>query len=283
MGSIKLNSMLLQLIVCATAVLPFAALAQTEDPLLDSIRKTGEVKVGLGSAPPLVIVSPDGKATGYIVEMINLTLKHMGLPPLTPVVLAWSAVAPAMQAHQIDIGGVASITNERCRAVAISAPFFIDRDALFVLRGNPKHVTSVDEVAHSPEIKLAVVTGSTQEVYAKGHGIKPEQLVQVPDVQAGAATVIGGRADIFQVGRYSILKPEQNGLEVVIDNQLPLKGIGIAFRKEDARFRDRFNEHLNELRDNGVMNELYTVKHALPNWDVLAKLASAGDLEPNCK
>lgn len=270
-------------VLLAAAGFAFPVLAQTEDALMSSMKKAGQVKVALGSVAPLVSVSPDGKANGYFVELTDLVLKRLDLPPLTPILMAWNAQAPALQARQVDIVGVASITEERCKAIAISAPVFINRDALYVLPANPKQVTSVAQIARSPEIRLAVVTGSTQEAYAKGQGIKPEQLVRVADVQAGAATVIGGRADAFQIGQFSIISPEQKGLKEVADEQLPYKGVGLAFRKEDLRFRDAFNQQLNELRSNGEMKELYAVKYGFNSWDKLASLAKADDLDPRCR
>lgn len=38
--------------------------AQTEAPLFASMQKARELKVGLGSAPPYIAISPDGNATG---------------------------------------------------------------------------------------------------------------------------------------------------------------------------------------------------------------------------
>ncbi|MCK1409429.1 transporter substrate-binding domain-containing protein [Bradyrhizobium sp. 76] len=265
-----------------TAASSFAALAQSQDSLLASIKEAGQVKVALGAATPLVSTSPDGKATGYAVDLLDLVLKDWGLPPLTPVLTAWDAHVPALQARQLDAMGIASITELACKALAISAPYFVSHDVFFVRSGNPKHVTSISQMAQNPEIKLAVVTGSSQEVFAKARGVKSERIVHVPDVQAGAATVTSGRADAFQVGQLSVANPKQSGLDVVLDKELPVKGIGVAFRKQDMHSRDEFNEHLNKLRSNGVMKELYTGKYGLTDWDELAKLTKAGDLAPSC-
>ncbi|WP_439406555.1 transporter substrate-binding domain-containing protein [Bradyrhizobium sp. DASA03076] len=202
------------------------ARAGTADPLLASIRKAGQAKVALGSAPPYIAVSPDGKATGYVIEVIDLALKGMGLPALAPVLTAWDAQIPGLQAHQFDFSGANVITEARCKAVLFTAPFYAMRDALYVLPGNPKHLTGFSELARSPEIKLAVVRGSSQEAYALKKGLTPERLVLVTDIQAGAATVIGHRADAFAVGQFTIVAPEQKGLEVVVDEQAPPAWVG---------------------------------------------------------
>ncbi|MET4260848.1 polar amino acid transport system substrate-binding protein [Bradyrhizobium sp. S3.12.5] len=257
--------------------------AQTEGPLLASVQRAGEVKVGLGSAPPYIALSPDGHATGYIVEVLNLALKGMGLPALTPVLAKWDAMIPGLQARQFDFVGGQVITESRCKAVMFAAPIWVMRDALYTRPGNPKQLTGYSQVARSSDVKLAVITGTTQEAYALKQGVKSDQLVRVTDIQASAATVVGGRADAFVVGQFTITNPEEKGLQVVVDKQAPTHGFAAVFRKEDARFRDAFNEQLNVLRSNGTMEQLYVVKYGIPNWDALAKLTKAGDAEAGCE
>ncbi|MCK1663523.1 transporter substrate-binding domain-containing protein [Bradyrhizobium sp. 153] len=259
-----------------------SAHAGADDALLTSIRKTGEVKVAMGSAPPWMFVSPTGEPKGITVDLMNKVLKGMGLPTLTPVLTAWDAMIPALQARQVDfVAPGLNVTEERCKVLVYSAPTFIMHDALYVLPDNPRQLASYADVARNPDVKLAVVTASTQQAYALSHGIKPEQLVRVTDIQAGAATVTGGRANAFAVGQFSIADPEQKGLHREVDSQSPISVLGVAFRKEDVRFRDAFNEQLNLLRGNGVMKELYAGKGI--DWDTLARLTKVSDVMPSCE
>ncbi|WP_439360398.1 hypothetical protein [Bradyrhizobium sp. DASA03007] len=55
---------------------------------------------------------------------------------------------------------------------------------------NPTHFPSV---AHRPDIKLATIASSSAHVYALAQGVKPEQIIIIPNRQVGAATVIDGR------------------------------------------------------------------------------------------
>lgn len=107
--------------------------------------------------------------------------------------------------------------------------------------------------------------------------------MRVPDIQAGIATVLDGRTHAFAVGQFSVPNPQQNGVEVVVRKTSPGSGIGIAFRKEDADFRDQFNKQLEELRTNGAMKELYTVNYRISDWDTLATLTKASDVVPSCE
>ncbi|MGY4257838.1 polar amino acid transport system substrate-binding protein [Bradyrhizobium sp. USDA 4516] len=258
--------------------------ARTTESLLESMRKAGEAKAVINSAPPFAFASPSGELQGYLIEVTTLALKGMGVPKLTAVLMTWDAAIPALQAHRFDLAPGGLLINEaRCRMVSFSAPVTAQQDALYVLPGNPKRLTGYVQFARSSDIELAVITGSAQEAYAVKQGIRSDQLVRVPDIQAGIATVIGGRADAFAAGQFSVPNPQQKGVDGVIDNTSPVSSIGIAIRKEDADFRDAFNNQLDRLRNSGAMKELYVVKYGFPNWDTLAKLTRASDAEPTCE
>ncbi|WP_439360408.1 transporter substrate-binding domain-containing protein [Bradyrhizobium sp. DASA03007] len=280
----KLSLLILLLTVTAHS-LPVAAHA--EDAILSSIRKAGKIKVAMSSAPPYIIVSPTGEATGSSVDLQSMVLEEMGLPPLTPVLTGWEFMIPGLQAQQYEyIGAGFNITEARCKAVLLSTPYYAARTGLYVRPGNPKHLMSVADVAQRPDIKLSAIGTSAQLAYAVKQGVKSEQIMQVSDIQAGASTVIGGRADAFILGQFSITNPEQKGLEVVVDKQSPVDGSGAAFRKQDVGFRDEFNKHLISLIRSGVVQKLYQ-KYGIPNGDeqaqLLANFTKASDIVPSCE
>lgn len=277
----------LVVLLIAAAGFSFPALAQDEDPLFTSIRKTGEIKVALAPVPPYMTISPSGEAKGALVDLQNLVLKRMGLPALTPAFFAWDAHAPGLQAHQFDyIGAGDNLTEAHCKAFLYTTPTYAYRVGLFTLPGNPKHLTTVAEVARHVDIHLAVLPKSSQEEYALKSGVGSGQLVRVPDVQAGIGTVTGGRADALLVGEFSIVNPGQKGLELVVDEQSPLNADALVFRKENKAFRDAFNKQLVAVIREGAIQELYK-KYDIPNGDVVAerisKFTKASDVVPNCE
>lgn len=260
------------------------AVAQADEPRVVALRKAGEVKASLASAPPFIVISPSGEATGYTPELVNMVLKNMSLPAFTPVQLAWRAQIPALQAHQIDfIAAGFLISSENCATMLFAAPLFAMRGALYVRAGNPKSLKSIEQFAGNPDLKLGVVSGGIAEKTALEKGVKPAQIVRVPDFQAGIASVTGGRADALVLGEFAITDPGQKGLEVVVDESAPVEGYAPVFRREDASFRDAFNKQLNGLRNNGTMKDLYAVKYGVSNWDTLAKLTKASDVVPGCE
>lgn len=261
-----------------------SAFAQSDDSLSASIRKSGQLKMAMASVPPWTFVAPSGEAKGYTVEMVNIILKGMGLPTATAILTTWDTMIPGLQAHQVDmVAPGLNITDARCKVVLFSAPTGISQDALYVPAGNAKRLTGYSQVAKSPEIKLAVLTGSSQEAYALKQGVKPEQLVRVPDTQAGIATISGGRSHAFALGQFSIADPAKKGLDVVVDKLSPVNGWAAAFRKEDVRFRDAFDKQLDLLRSNGALTEFFERAGVPQNVEVLSKYRKASDLVPNCE
>ncbi len=255
-----------------------------EVPLLQAMQRAGEAKIAIAAAPPWASQAPNGEAQGYLVDVSAAVLKAMGVSKLAPAMTTWDAMIPGLQAKRFDfVPAGLLITEVRCKVVAFSIPVTAQQDALYVLPGNPKRLTGVSQVASLADVRLAALTGSAQEAYALKQGVKMEQLVRVPDVQAGVATVTGGRADAFLVGQFTVPNPQQRGVEVVVDRNAPIAGIGIAFRKEDAAFRDAFDRQLAAMRGNGSLRELYATKYGLPNWDTLAKLTKTTDVAPACE
>lgn len=273
----------LLLLLLAFTRSPPPVFAQTAESLLKSMRKAGEATAAINSAPPFAFASPNGEPQGYLIEITKLALKGMGVPRVSAALMAWDTVIPGLQARRFDLvpAGLL-ITAARCKVVSFSAPVTVQQDALYVLPGNPEHLTAYAQFAQSPDVKLAVVTGSAQEAYAVNQRVKSTQLLRVPDIQAGIATVVGGRTHAFAVGQFSVPSPQKKGVEVVVDKTSPLNSVGIAFRKEDADFRDEFNKQLELLRTSGAMKELYAAKYGFPNWDTLVKLTKASDVEPSC-
>lgn len=193
---------------------------------------------------------------------------------------------PALQANQVDFVAGLNPTEERCKAALFSAPIYVNRLALFVRSGNPKRVTSLAQVAQSPDIKVALIDGGAQSTYALKNGVKPEQVVRVPDVQAGVATVVGGRADVYIETDTAVNKPEQRGLQMITDETTPLAGASATFRKEDVRFRDAFNEKRIAVIKSGLIQKLYD-KYGLSGGEaqaqMLAKVSKASDISPSCE
>lgn len=271
------------MLVILSGVTGAATAQEPADQLLTAMRRAGVAKIAVATLLPYATLSPNGQPEGYTIDISALAMQGLGVPKLSATVTTWDAMIPGLQARQFDfVPAGLSITTARCKAVLFSSPITAQQDALYVLPGNPKRLTGYTSVAQAPDVQLAVLVGSVQEAYALKQGIKPAQLLKVPDAQAGIATVIGGRAQAFAVGQFSVPNPEQKGVEVVIDKSSPVAAVGVAFRKENAQTRDAFNKQLEILRANGAMKDLY-IKWGLKNWETLARVTKTSDVASGCE
>jgi polar amino acid transport system substrate-binding protein len=239
-------------------------------------------KVAIASLPPYAFKLPAGEPKGYLIEVMAEALKPLGVRSIEATTTTFDAMIPGLQARQFDfVPAGLNITNPRCDVVLFSSPLTVQQDALYVMPGNPKRLAGYASIAAAPDARFAVLVGSAQEAFALSKGAKPEQLVKVPDAQAGIAAVTGGRADAFVIGQFSIPNFAQRGVEAVVDKDSPPAGVGIALRKENAGTRDALNARLQQLRSDGTLKTLYE-KHGFNNWETLAKAAKASDIATNC-
>jgi len=273
------------LVVGAAAVAGHAdrAAAQETPALLTSMIEAGAARAAIASAPPYAFMDPNGDPQGYLIDVSRAALEKLGVPNVTATVTTWDAMIPGLTARQYDfIPAGMNVTAARCEVVAFSAPVTAQQDALYTAIGNPKQLTSYSSVAERADARLGVLAGSSQEAFALASGVERAQLVTVPDIQSGIAAVVGGRADAFVAGQFSVQNPGERGVERNVDRESPLVGIGIVFRKEDEAVRDLFNAALDTLRADGTMEALYATQYGFTNWDVLAQLTQSSDLVASC-
>lgn len=270
--------------VLALALVPAGAARAQQDPALDAMKRAGAARIAIATAPPYAFPSPSGEPQGYLVEVAAAVMQKLGVPKLTATVTTWDAMIPGLQARQFDfVPAGLNITSARCQVVAFSSPITAQQDALWVQPGNPRKLAGYASVARSPDVMLAVLTGSSQEAFALKSGVQANQLVKVPDMQAGVTTVTSGRAHAFVASQFSVPNAAQRGVEGVVDTASPTVGIGIAFRKENAALRDAFNRELAAMRASGALRDLYAGKYKFGNWETLAKVTRAADLAEGCE
>lgn len=273
------------LVVATAAFAAFAdsSAAQETPALLTSMINAEAAKAAIAAAPPYAFMDPNGDPQGYLIDVSRAALEKLGVPKVTATVTTWDAMIPGLTARQFDfVPAGMNVTAARCEVVAFSAPVTAQQDALYTAIGNPKQLTSYSSVASRDDARLGVLAGSSQEAFALASGIDRSQLVTVPDIQSGIAAVVGGRADAFVAGQFSVQNPGERGVERNVDRASPLVGIGIVFRKEDAALRDLFNTALDTLRADGTMEALYAAQYGFTNWDVLAELTQPSDLVSSC-
>ncbi|MCL6599670.1 MAG: ectoine/hydroxyectoine ABC transporter substrate-binding protein EhuB [Alicyclobacillus macrosporangiidus] len=257
--------------------------AGTADSLYDKVKKQGYITVGFANENPFGYATADGKLTGESPEVARAVLKEMGLGnvQLQGVLTQFGSLIPGLKAHRFDMVAAGMyITPERAKEVAFANPDYKIGEALAVKKGNPLDLHSYEDIAKNPKAKIAIMAGAIENQYVQKLGVKPSQIVTVPDTPSALAAVDSGRADATTMTSLTLStmlkeKPDPK-IEVVSDFKQPVidgksvYGYGaVAFRKEDQAFVEKFNEALAKLEDSGELMKILEpfgfTKDNLPN------------------
>ncbi|MFT3854039.1 MAG: transporter substrate-binding domain-containing protein [Ilumatobacteraceae bacterium] len=250
---------------------------------LERLRKQGYAIAATPATPPYVSLSPDGKPIGYNPDVAKEALRRLGVPELRGLATTYDVIIPGLQAGQFDLlPSALSITAERCKQIVFSNPVSVEQQGLTVLKGNPKGVVGYESFVGG-DLTLAVLAGGRQESYAHDQGVPSDKILQVPDLSAGIAAVTSGRADAFGTGQFAILFSnfDQSKIEVVVDQKSPISPTGVGFRADDIEFRDAFNLAMDQMRDDGTLEQLYSGTYGFPNYADLEGARTA-QMVPGC-
>ncbi|MPW20399.1 ectoine/hydroxyectoine ABC transporter substrate-binding protein EhuB [Paraburkholderia sp. CNPSo 3157] len=228
----------------------FATNASAETTL-ERIQRTGEVRIGYANESPFAFTKLDGSVTGESPEVAKKVFAKLGVKKVDTVLTEWGSLIPGLRAGRFDV--IASgtyVTPARCQQVAFSEPIDRIQDTVMTLPGNPKAIHSYPDVAKNPDLKLAVIAGSVELVYAKEAGVKEAQLLQVGDSPELVQAVLTRRADAAAstnltmrefAGKYNgKVSAESNFTDDPKHNGYS----AFAFRPEDTDLRDAVNKIL---------------------------------------
>jgi lysine-arginine-ornithine-binding protein len=218
------------------------------------------VRVGVeGNYPPFSMIAPDGKLSGFDIEIANALCAEMKVT-CTMVQQEWDGMIPALNARKFDmIVASMTITEERRKAVDFSNPYY-DVPSRFVAKKGAFKGHSAEELKgktiivlrNSPRARYVAANypNSTALLVAKETDVYMELAAGRGDIGFGSSVV---SSEAF------LKKPEganfaQVGDTLVLDRTAGA-GVGIAFRKDDP-MRERVNAALAAIRGNGVYKAL---------------------------
>lgn len=246
------------------AALLLASLSGASAGLLDDVKAGKTVRVGFAEQEPFIVTGPNGKLTGYEVDLLNAVLAKIGKVELEAVPTQFGALIPGLQARRFDI--IASdlyIRPDRCKLVAFAEPTHFVNDGIIVAAGNPKGIHSYADIAKDPAIKLGYLTGGGPIAdHALAAGVSKDQLVTLPDVASLLAAVKTKRIDAFLNTGVTVQSTIKTANDPAVERAIPFEqaiidgkpaiGIGsYAFRLDDQPFVDEFNKHLAEILTSG--------------------------------
>ncbi|MBA4494651.1 ectoine/hydroxyectoine ABC transporter substrate-binding protein EhuB [Paenactinomyces guangxiensis] len=234
---------------------------------LKRAKEEGVVKVGFANEKPYAYKDESGKVTGEAVEVARTVFENMGINKIEPVLVEFGSLIPGLKSGRFDVITAGMyITPERCKEVAFANPEYTIGEAIAVKKGNPKNLHSYEDIAANPKVKVGVMKGAVEVGYLKKLGVKDNQIVIVPDQPSAISALASGRVDtITMTGpslRAMIESTGSKNIEEVKDFKEPVidgksvRGYGAAaFRKDNEKFRDAFNQELAKMKKSGALLE----------------------------
>lgn len=248
---------------------------------LERIQDRGVVRLGIADEPPYGFFDADGQLTGEAPTIARELLDRID-PELEieGVSMDFGELIDALRAREIDmIAAGMFITPSRCERVAFTDPTYVVGEAFAVKAGNPKGLTDYEAIAHHPDARVGLISGTVEYNYAALSGIPAQRAPLYPDFRAALDALAEDEVDAVGMTaltvRWLLRERDDSSLESTeqfypeIDNEV-VKGYGgFGFHPDDEGLHRRFNDHLNDFVD--------TERH----WQLVEPFGFAPDMAPD--
>jgi len=225
-------------------------------------RDWSTVRIGVDATyKPFTYKSPDGKLTGFDVDIANALCDEMKVK-CTFVESSWEGIIPGLRANKFDaIISSMSITDERRKAVDFTDKYYSTPTFVIAKAGSGD-----GSPANLKGKRVGVLKASVQETFGKAV-LAPAgaAVVSYDSTQQSYLDLKSGRIDAVVVDQFEgkggfLDTPDGKGFAFVgsplTDPKYFGTGAGIAIRKSDADLRDRFNVALKAIRANGTWKKV---------------------------
>lgn len=219
-----------------------AALMATAATAQDVVRLGTE-----GAYPPYNFINDDGEVDGFERELGDEICARAELN-CEWVMNDWDSIIPNLTSGNYDVimAGM-TITEEREQVVGFSQPYYPPTASAYMAGSEDANYESGVVSAQIATIQSAHIAESDATLLEFAN---PEESIQA---------VRDGEADaVFADWDYLLPIVEASGGEMVfVGDRIPIGGgIAPAFRKGDDTLRGQFNEVLDEMKEDGSLNEM---------------------------
>lgn len=232
--------------LAATAIVAAALLSAAP---LACTASADDLRIGTdGNYPPFNFLDESGEVTGFERELGDELCRRADLDCVW-VVIDWERLIPSLVEDEIDaiLAGM-SITEERDRVIDFAGPYLPPAPSVYLAPAG-----SGDEVIAGA---VAAQAATVHSAYLAETGAELREY----DSPAGLLeAVLGGEADAALVdlgfARESIAA-SAGALAVVGPSVMLDRGIGIGLREGEAGLRERIEQALASMQEDGSLNRL---------------------------
>ena len=250
----------------ALALAPVASHAETT---MERIERTGVVRLGIANERPYGYVETDGTVTGAVPEIVRAALGPIGVKDLEPLIVEFNALIPGSNADRFDIIAAGMyIRPNRCQAIAFTNPLTRAGYGFAALKGNPKNLHSVADIAESSDAVVGTQTGSAQVEELAESGVPRDRTVLFANATEALAGLRAGRVDVIyfpgiELGALLQTMNDPNVERVVpFEQKVDAAGepdygyAGFGLRKGDDELLAFLNEAIADMLESGELLEI---------------------------
>lgn len=231
-----------------------AKVVEDVDNSLNNIIEKGKMIVGFTEYPPMGF-KENGEVTGFDIDIAKAVGEKLGVE-IEFVYIDWDAKVLELEAGNIDmIWNGLTITEDRKKEILFSKPYFNNRIVILTLKDSP--INSISDLSEKnvgvelqssgqSALEASEVFGSINEM------VKYTTITEaVLDLKAGGIDAIVAD-EIF--ARYAVSK-EADAYKIPED-VFNSENYGIGFRLEDVALRDKIDEIIDGLAEDGTALEI---------------------------
>lgn len=213
-----------------------------------------------GAYPPFNYTDSDGNLDGFEIDLANALCEEMGVT-CEFVAQDWDGIIPALLAGRYDaIMAGMSITEEREEVVDFSTMYFTTPARFIASKDAGITDTSPEALADMTlgTQSATIHANFLEDVYGDSDvRLYPTQDEANLDLAAGRLDLILADASIL----FDWMETEDGSCcafvgEDYTDPAYFGEGVGVALREDDDELRERFNQAIATLRDNGTIEAL---------------------------
>lgn len=154
---------------------------------IDAIKKSGELRVGIASAPPMTAEQEDGEMGGPNVLPLQNLADELGVK-FVPVSAEWSKMVSGLQADRFDVAAYLDSTSERSLAIQFADSVY-RYEGVFIVRAD-SGMKTVDDILNSGQ-PISVASGTSYEPAVASMGF---EVVNGESIPQAITAMNAGRA-----------------------------------------------------------------------------------------
>jgi polar amino acid transport system substrate-binding protein len=220
------------------------------DTSLSDVEKAGKLVVGYTEYPPMGFTE-NGEVTGFDIDIAKEVCDRLGVDCEFQII-DWDAKVMELNNKNIDViwNGL-TITEARKEEILFSKPYFDNRIVILSKTGS-----GLNAIADLTGKKVGVELASSGQSALEGNAVFASlaELVKFGTITEAVLDLNAGNIDAIVAdeifARYAVSKDA--GAYVIASEVFNSENYGIGFRLTDIALRDKIDEILDEMAEDGT-------------------------------